>query len=100
MTQQYDRTNTGALFVNDRKTTDRHPDMNGKLNINGVEHWFSGWWKQGNKGEFLSISLGAPVEQQQQPQRQQQAQPARGRGRPQPQQEQSFTDDDLSDVPF
>lgn len=96
----YDNTNRGALWVNDRKQTDNHPDMNGKLNINGVEHWFSGWWKQGNKGEFLSISLGAPVEQQgQQQQRQpqrQQAQPARGRGRPAPQPDL----DDGEPIPF
>lgn len=98
MAQQYDRTNTGALFVNDRKTTDKHPDMSGKLNINGVEHWFSGWWKQGNKGEFLSISLGAPVEHQSQPQRQQQTQPARGRGRPAP--AQSSGGDFDQDIPF
>lgn len=98
MTQQYDNRNKGILFVNDRKTTDKHPDMNGKLNINGVEHWFSGWWKQGNKGEFLSISLGAPVEQQQQPQRQQQAQPARGRGRPAPVQQAEDLPDES--IPF
>lgn len=95
---QYDNTNRGTLWVNDRKQSDKHPDMNGKLNINGVEHWFSGWWKQGNKGEFLSISLGDPVQQQSQPQRQQQAQPARGRGRPAPAQQ---TDDfDGEPIPF
>lgn len=64
MSQQYDRTNTGVLFENDRKETDKHPDMNGTININGVEHWFSGWWKQGSKGQFLSLSIGKPKDQQ------------------------------------
>ena len=94
---QYSNENKGVLFVNDRKASDRHPDMNGKLNINGVEHWFSGWWKQGARGEFLSISLGAPVEQRhEQPQRQQ---APSGRGRPQPQQAAQETFDD-QDCPF
>lgn len=81
--QQYDQTNRGALFVNDRKQSDKHPDMNGKININGVDYWLSGWWKQTQRGEILSLSLGQPVNQQQQ-----QAPQAhtRGRGRPQTQQ--------------
>jgi len=60
----YDNTNSGALFINDRKTTERHPDWNGKLNINGTDYWLSGWKKQGQKGPFLSLSLGAPCEKQ------------------------------------
>lgn len=76
MSQQYDRTNTGVLFENDRKETDKHPDMNGTININGVEHWFSGWWKQGSKGQFLSLSIGKPKDQQA-PQQQRPAAPAR-----------------------
>jgi uncharacterized protein (DUF736 family) len=82
----YDDTNKAALFVNNRKTTDKHPDMTGTVNINGVEHWLSGWWKKPKSGgdEFLSISIGEPKEQQHAaPARP--AAPARGRGRPQSQ---------------
>lgn len=78
---EYDNTNRGVLFDNDRKQSDKHPDMTGKLNINGTEHWFSAWWKEGRNGEFLSLSLGAAVDEQQsqQPQQRQQAeQPRRG----------------------
>lgn len=86
----YDNTNKGALFTNERKETDKHPDVNGKLNVAGVEHWISGWWKQGKKGEFLSLSLGNPVESQGR------AAPVRSapmrRGRP--------AQDDLEDAPF
>ena len=62
---QYDNTNRGVLFDNDRKEKDTHPDMQGTLNINGVDHWFSGWWKDARDGsEFLSLSIGKPKEQQ------------------------------------
>jgi len=62
---QYDNTNRGVLFDNDRKESDSHPDMKGKLNINGVDHWFSAWWKESRDGaEFLSLSLGKQCEQQ------------------------------------
>lgn len=84
--QQYDQTNRGALFVNDRKQSDKHPDMNGKININGVDYWISGWWKQTQRGEILSLSLGQPVNQQQQQTPQAHT---RGRGRPQTQRPES-----------
>lgn len=61
---EYDNTNRGVLFENDRKETEKHPDMTGSLNINGVEHWLSGWWKEGKRGEFLSLSIGKPKESQ------------------------------------
>lgn len=99
---EYDNTNRGVLFTNERKTTDKHPDMNGKLDINGVEHWFSGWWKKGSKGEFLSLSIGKPVEEQA-PQ-EQRGRPAPVASRPPPgrapaKTAEPFSDMD-SDVPF
>ena len=79
----YDNTDRGVLFVNDRKQSDRHPDMKGKLNIDGTEFWLSGWWKDGKNGEFLSISLGDECEQKTAAPAPA-PQPARGRGRPAP----------------
>jgi hypothetical protein len=62
---EYDPTNRGALFDNDRKESETHPDMKGKLNVGGVEHWFSAWWKESKTGtQYLSLCLGKPVEQQ------------------------------------
>lgn len=55
--QQYDNTNRGVLFENDRKETDNHPDYTGKLNVDGKEYWLSAWVKDGNKGEFFSLSV-------------------------------------------
>ncbi len=67
---QYDNTNRGVLFDNDRKEQDNHPDMTGQINIDGVDHWFSGWWKNSeSRGDFLSLSIGKPKEQQRQAQR-------------------------------
>ena len=43
MSQQYDDKNTGALFVNAQKKTDKHPDFNGVLNVEGKDYWLSGW---------------------------------------------------------
>jgi hypothetical protein len=77
---QYDNTNRGVLFDNERKQSDNHPDMTGKLNVNGVDHWFSAWWKEGKNGQFLSLSLGKEVEAQGQQGQQRQQQP---QGRPQ-----------------
>lgn len=76
---QYDNTNRGVLFDNDRKETDSHPDMTGTLNIDGVEHWFSAWWKDGQRGEFLSLSIGKPKEpRRDEPQREPVQQQRRG----------------------
>jgi hypothetical protein len=40
---QYDNRNSGVLFTNTRKTSDKHPDVNGSIDIDGVEYWVSGW---------------------------------------------------------
>ena len=52
----YDNTNSGALFVNERKTQDNQPDRTGSLNIEGVEYRLSGWLKKDRNGKpFLSM---------------------------------------------
>jgi len=60
---EYD--NSGALFKNDRKEQERHPDMKGNATIDGVPYWISGWTKTGQRGKFLSLSFqkkdSAPV---------------------------------------
>lgn len=60
----YDNTNRGALFKNDRKQKENHPDYTGKLDVNGTEYQLSGWIKQGKKGKFLSLSVKPAQERQ------------------------------------
>lgn len=57
MKKDYNNTNRGALFYNDRKTTDNHPDRTGTINIDGVEYWLSAWDKEGQKGPYISLSV-------------------------------------------
>jgi hypothetical protein len=55
----YDNTNRGVLFTNDRKQSDKHPDLKGTINIDGKEFWLSAWNKTGAKGPFISLSVEA-----------------------------------------
>lgn len=57
---QYDNTNSGAIFPAREKKTEKHPDMTGSLNVDGVEYYVSGWTKVSQKGQkFLSLSVKA-----------------------------------------
>lgn len=82
---QYDNTNRGSLFKNDKKTEEKHPDLSGSINIEGTEYWISGWSKVSKGGQkFLSLSV-----RQKQEQTRQSSQPTRS----------SKTEDD-SDIPW
>ena len=64
---EYDDTNRGAIFKNDRKTTDSHPDYKGTLNVEGKEYWVSSWINKSKAGQsYMSVSI-QPKEDQQAP---------------------------------
>lgn len=61
----YDNTNRGVLFKNNKKETEKHPDLSGSININGTEHWLNAWRKTSQNGNtFISLSIGKPKEAQ------------------------------------
>ena len=70
---QYDNSNRGAIFKNDDKKQDNHPDYKGSLNVNGVDLWVSGWIKTSEKTgkKFMSLSVkpkgAAPAKQASKP---------------------------------
>ena len=39
----YDNTNRGSIWKNERKTTDTHPDFTGSINVEGVEYFLDAW---------------------------------------------------------
>ena len=50
--------NSGAIFVNDRKEKDTHPDRSGSARINGVDYWVSGWLRKTKDGNpYLSLAF-------------------------------------------
>lgn len=51
--------NTGALFKNDKRESDTHPNAKGSALIDGVEYWISAWTneaKSGGKYQSLKFS--------------------------------------------
>ena len=54
----YDNTNTGALFKNDDKKTDKHPGYTGTINVDGKEYWLAGWVKESKAGQkYFSLAV-------------------------------------------
>jgi hypothetical protein len=55
----YDKNMTGIISKNDRKTDEKHPDIKGQCEINGVQYWVDGWEKTRNSdgGKFYSLSF-------------------------------------------
>ena len=76
----YDNNLSGALFKNDKKETEKHPDYKGSCEINGTEYWVSSWLKESKNGrKYLSLKFN-PKEA--------------------PKPKQAAMDDDFSDAPF
>lgn len=61
----YDNNLSGALFKNDKKETEKHPDYKGSCEIEGTEYWVSSWLNESKNGrKYLSLKFspkdGAP----------------------------------------
>ena len=67
----HDNTNRGAIWRNEKKEKDTHPDFTGSLDVDGVQYWVSAWKRKedaGPKSPALSFSV-KPKEEAQAPQR-------------------------------
>ena len=60
------RDNTGVLFKNDRKDSEKQPDYKGSLIVGGQDYWLSAWIKEGKGGKFMGLAL-SPKEPQEKP---------------------------------
>lgn len=50
--------NTGSLFRNSRKESERHPDYNGSVRIDGHDYWISGWLRDTKDGQkYFSLAF-------------------------------------------
>jgi uncharacterized protein (DUF736 family) len=68
MTEQYDNTNSGAIFKNDKKETDSHPEYKGSINVEGKEFWASVWVNTSKAGkQYMSIKVSPKDAQQSAP---------------------------------
>ena len=62
---EYDNTNKGVLFKNKKKETDKHPDYNGSINVDGTDYWLSAWINKDKDGNsYMSLSKGEAKEKQ------------------------------------
>ncbi len=65
----YDNTNRGAAWKNDKRENNKHPAYKGSLNADGKEYWISFWGKNPNgnpKAPDITYSLQPKEEQPQQ----------------------------------
>jgi len=78
----YDNNLTGALFKNDKKETEKHPDYRGQCEVEGTQYWLSAWLNTSSKGaKYMSLKFKAKDDA--------------------PKQDAPAQDDDLSDqIPF
>lgn len=59
--------NSGALFRNERKERENHPDYTGKAMIEGVEYWVSAWVKETRDGKKYFSMAYKPKEEHETP---------------------------------
>lgn len=63
----FDNSNRGSIWKNDKKEKDTHPDFTGSLNVDGVDYWVSAWKRKEGasaKAPALSFSVKPKEEKQ------------------------------------
>lgn len=56
-TKYVHKDNRGSMWENDHKTTEKHPDFRGSLNVDGTVYWISGWTDMKNGKRYMSLSV-------------------------------------------
>lgn len=56
--------NSGALFVNNKREKETHPNATGTALIGGTEYWVSAWTNKSNKGTVYQSLKFEPKEEQ------------------------------------
>lgn len=87
------KNNSFALFRNDRKEKNTHPDMQGNALVDGVEYWLSAWTHVSEKDG--SKYLTGELKPKEQPRNRRDDPPQRSSGV-----RRSFKDDMNDDIPF
>jgi len=49
--------NSGVLFKNDKKETEKHPHYKGNITVDGKDYWLSAWVKEGKSGKFMGLAV-------------------------------------------
>jgi hypothetical protein len=58
------RNNSGVLFTNDKKETDKHPHYKGNITVDGKDYWLSAWVKEGKSGKFMGLAVSPKEDNQ------------------------------------
>lgn len=70
----YDNTNTGALFKNSKKETEKHPDYTGTIDVDGTEYRLAAWIRTSKAGtKYMSLAVSNQEQAAKKPQKAQEA---------------------------
>ena len=57
----YDNTNTGVLFIKKERKSDKAPNFEGRINVEGKDFDIAGWTRVTSNGDkFLSLKISEP----------------------------------------
>ena len=62
MDSRQTKDNSGVLFRNDKKESEKHPDYKGNITVGGQDYWLSAWIKEGKSGKFMGLAVSPKEE--------------------------------------